>query len=123
MAAFHTNVLRNGEWVTEVVDANTALKASIDAKPKDGAKNFETSPFGILSRTIVHNPKVNLILPACLRSKDHNDIAFIGVSLPSTAATYQARAGKSVADACLFMLLIKVVYGVDHGNTTTCISS
>lgn len=84
MAAFHTSVLRDGEWVRETVDTNAALKASADLLYDDTVIE-ETKPIGIFSRTIVHNPKVNLILPVCLRSKDCNDIAFIGVSLPTAA--------------------------------------
>lgn len=81
MAAFHTNVLRNGVWVTETVDASAALRASAEAPKTIEQAKPENTLLGVLSRTIVHNPKVNLILPVCLRSKDYNDIAFIGVSL------------------------------------------
>lgn len=78
--AFQTNVFRDGEWVTETVDFEAALKATEAESQDDKRAKYETSPMGILSRTIIQSPVVNFILPVCLRSKDHNDIAFIGVS-------------------------------------------
>jgi hypothetical protein len=81
MAAFHTNVLRNGEWVTETVDVKKAISASAETNRSAVEVEIDRKPVGILTRTIVHNPKVNLILPVCLRSRYYNDIALIGVRL------------------------------------------
>ncbi|GAB0133592.1 hypothetical protein EsDP_00001998 [Epichloe bromicola] len=75
--AFQTSILRDGEWVTQTVNLQAALKAS--ATPKAAATSHPDPPScGILSRTIVESPIVHWILPARLRSEAHNDIAFIG---------------------------------------------
>ncbi|KAG6005861.1 hypothetical protein E4U21_007569 [Claviceps maximensis] len=75
--AFQTSILRDGEWVTETVNVQAALKAS--ATPKAAARpHLDPPSCGILSRTIVESPIVHWILPARLRSEAHNDIAFVG---------------------------------------------
>ncbi|KAG5983839.1 hypothetical protein E4U55_006989 [Claviceps digitariae] len=75
--AFQTSILRNGEWVTETVNLQAALKAS--ATPKAATRpHLDPPSCGILSRTIVESPIVHWILPARLRSEAHNDIAFVG---------------------------------------------
>jgi hypothetical protein len=84
--AFNTNVLRDGQWVTETVDYGAALKASSDAKAAAGI-DHERGPLGVLSRTIVSSPVVNFILPVSLRSRDYNDIAYIGVSIHVLSGT------------------------------------
>lgn len=77
--AFQTSILRDGEWVTETVNLQAALKAS--TTPKSAARAHPEPPScGILSRTIVESPVVHRILPVRLRSETHNDIAFVGVS-------------------------------------------
>lgn len=77
--AFHTRVLRDGEWVTETVNLQAALRAS--AAPQLASEPLPRPPVcGILSQTIVESPVVRWVLPARLRSSTHNDIAFIGVS-------------------------------------------
>jgi hypothetical protein len=76
--AFQTNVLRNGQWVTETADFQAALKVFAVPKPVD-EQSPERQPCGILSRTVVQSPITRLILPAKLRSGRYNDIAFIGV--------------------------------------------
>ncbi|PFH55970.1 hypothetical protein XA68_17315 [Ophiocordyceps unilateralis] len=77
--AFQSSVLRDGEWVTETVNFQSALRqatAAATAGPVD--QRPEPSTFGLLSRTIVQSPIVHRVLPVRLRSKLHNDIAFIG---------------------------------------------
>ncbi|KAF5133642.1 hypothetical protein E5D57_004268 [Metarhizium anisopliae] len=75
--AFQTSILRDGEWVTETVNLQAALKAS--TTPKSAARAHPEPPScGILSRTIVESPVVHRILPVRLRSETHNDIAFVG---------------------------------------------
>lgn len=75
--AFHTRVLRDGEWVTETVNLQAALRAS--AAPQLASEPLPRPPVcGILSQTIVESPVVRWVLPARLRSSTHNDIAFIG---------------------------------------------
>lgn len=76
--AFQTSILRDGEWVTETVNLQAALKAS--ATPKAATRpHLDPPSCGVLSRTIVESPIVHWILPARLRSEAHNDIAFVGV--------------------------------------------
>ncbi|KAG5931514.1 hypothetical protein E4U53_001725, partial [Claviceps sorghi] len=75
--AFQTSILRDGEWVTETVNLQAALKAS--ATPKAATRpHLDPPSCGFLSRTIVESPIVHWILPARLRSEAHNDIAFVG---------------------------------------------
>ncbi|KAL7785971.1 mono-functional DNA-alkylating methyl methanesulfonate N-term domain-containing protein [Trichoderma ceciliae] len=75
--AFQTRVLRDGEWVTETVNLQAALKAS--AAPQLASEPLPQPPVcGILSQTIVESPIVRWVLPVRLRSSTHNDIAFIG---------------------------------------------
>lgn len=84
--AFQTRVLRDGEWVTETVNLQAALRAS--AAPQLASEPLPTPPVcGILSQTLVESPVVRWVLPARLRSSTHNDIAFVGVSTrPSSQA-------------------------------------
>ncbi|PTB72969.1 hypothetical protein M440DRAFT_1340680 [Trichoderma longibrachiatum ATCC 18648] len=75
--AFQTRVLRNGEWVTETVNLQAALKAS--AAPQVASEPVQQPPVcGILTHTLVESPVVRWVLPVRLRSSTHNDIAFIG---------------------------------------------
>lgn len=39
----------------------------------------EPPGYGLLTRTLVHSPVIKQIIPARIRSKDQNDVAFIGV--------------------------------------------
>ncbi|KAM0557953.1 hypothetical protein ACHAPJ_005117 [Fusarium lateritium] len=76
--AFQSSVLRNGEWVTQTVSFQDALKASSVA-PKTTSDPYPEAPAcGILSRTIIESPVVHWVLPVWLRSRAHNDIAFVG---------------------------------------------
>ncbi|KAM0511282.1 hypothetical protein ACHAPE_010026 [Trichoderma viride] len=75
--AFQTRVLRDGEWVTETVNLQAALRAS--AAPQLASEPLPKPPVcGILSQTLVESPVVRWVLPARLRSSTHNDIAFVG---------------------------------------------
>ncbi|KAL6858489.1 mono-functional DNA-alkylating methyl methanesulfonate N-term domain-containing protein [Trichoderma novae-zelandiae] len=77
MMAFQTRILRDGEWVTETVNLQAALKAS--AAPQLAPEPLQQPPVcGILTQTIVESPVVRWVLPVRLRSGTHNDIAFIG---------------------------------------------
>lgn len=82
--AFQTNVLRDGQWVTETVDLQAALRASA-AEKAAAIPGPEPPVCGVLTKTIVESPITRWILPVRLRSKSHKDVAFIGVSctLPS----------------------------------------
>ncbi|RDA91031.1 hypothetical protein CP533_2536 [Ophiocordyceps camponoti-saundersi (nom. inval.)] len=78
--AFQTSVLRDGEWVTETVDFQSALRQASAAAAVGPFVDHhpEPPPYGLLSRTMVQSPIVHRVLPVRLRSKLHNDIAFIG---------------------------------------------
>ena len=77
--AFQSSVLRDGEWVTETVNFQDALKASTAPKPTTEPYP-EVPTCGILSTTIVESPVIQWVLPVRLRSQDSNDVAFVGVS-------------------------------------------
>lgn len=79
MATFRTNVLRNGEWVTETVDVETFLKAKSAQGPKK-AEKVDVPLYGLLTKTVTDSQMVKYVLPVRLRSPHHNDVAFIGVS-------------------------------------------
>ncbi|KAH8736684.1 mono-functional DNA-alkylating methyl methanesulfonate N-term-domain-containing protein [Ilyonectria robusta] len=75
--AFQSSVLRDGEWVTETVNFQDALKAS--TAPKLAAEpRPEVPTCGILSSTVVESPIIHWIFPVRLRSQCSNDVAFIG---------------------------------------------
>ncbi|KAK7415630.1 hypothetical protein QQX98_005774 [Neonectria punicea] len=75
--AFHSSVLRDGEWVTETVNFQDALKAS--TAPKPTTEPFPEVPTcGILSTTVLESPVIHWVFPARLRSHDSNDVAFVG---------------------------------------------
>ncbi|KAI6776079.1 hypothetical protein HG530_000024 [Fusarium avenaceum] len=76
--AFQSSVLRDGEWVTQTVNFQDALKASSAAPKAALGPNPEAPTCGILTRTIVESPVIHWILPVWLRSRSHNDIAFVG---------------------------------------------
>ncbi|KAK4204118.1 mono-functional DNA-alkylating methyl methanesulfonate N-term-domain-containing protein [Triangularia verruculosa] len=75
--AFQTNVLRNGEWVTETISVQSIVKSQqVDAAPQQQV--IKAPRCGLLTRTIVESPFIYFILPVRIRSPHHNDIAFIG---------------------------------------------
>jgi hypothetical protein len=79
--AFQSSVLRDGEWVTQTVSFHDALKASSSVPKTTSDLHTKRPTCGILSRTIIESPVVHWVLPVWLRSRSHNDLAFIGVSL------------------------------------------
>lgn len=76
--ASSTNVLRDGQWVSEAVNRGHAGLKARNVTDPTSASESATQSCGILTKTIVDTPAVRWILPARLRSKEHNDIAFIG---------------------------------------------
>lgn len=83
--AFQTNIFRDGEWVTQTVDLDAALRASASTTklPAEAVFPSDRPPCGILSSTVTESPLVHKILPVRIRSKNHNDVAFIGVGHPA----------------------------------------
>ncbi|RBR22795.1 uncharacterized protein FIESC28_04358 [Fusarium coffeatum] len=76
--AFQSSVLRDGEWVTQTVSFQDALKASSSVPRITSDLHTQRPACGILSRTIIESPVVHWVLPVWLRSRSHNDLAFIG---------------------------------------------
>ncbi|RSM08014.1 hypothetical protein CDV31_008317 [Fusarium ambrosium] len=75
--AFQSSVLRDGEWVTETVNFQDALKAS--TTPKTNPKPRVEPPIcGVLTRTLIESPVVHWVLPVWIRSRSYNDVAFVG---------------------------------------------
>ncbi|KAK3398660.1 mono-functional DNA-alkylating methyl methanesulfonate N-term-domain-containing protein [Sordaria brevicollis] len=77
MTTFRTNVLRNGEWITEEVDLQTFLKTKSAQGPKK-AQRVDAPLYGLLTKTVADSQMVKHVLPVRLRSPYHNDVAFIG---------------------------------------------
>ncbi|CAK7208473.1 hypothetical protein SBRCBS47491_000104 [Sporothrix bragantina] len=78
--AFQTNVLRDGEWVTETVALNSVLKGNgTNAKSTAPELRHDQPPkYGILTRTVIESPVAHWMLPVRLRSAQHMDVAIIG---------------------------------------------
>ncbi|KAK0735889.1 mono-functional DNA-alkylating methyl methanesulfonate N-term-domain-containing protein [Apiosordaria backusii] len=75
--AFQTNVLRDGEWVTETISVQSILRSQqVDAAPQQQV--VKAPRCGLLTRTIAESPLTHSILPVRIRSSHHNDVAFIG---------------------------------------------
>ncbi|TLD31020.1 hypothetical protein PspLS_02901 [Pyricularia sp. CBS 133598] len=78
--SFQTNVLQDGQWVTQTVDLNAVLKAS-NSKAVDKAPRIPVAKpprCGIFTRTVVESPVVRHVLPCRLRCADRADVAFVG---------------------------------------------
>lgn len=82
--AFETNTLVNGEWTTRTLDVDAVLKHFNQKETNIGDLDIETAPtLGLLTQTVVRSPLAHWILQAKLRDPDRNDVAFIGVRVPS----------------------------------------
>lgn len=92
--AFHTNIFRGGEWVTERVDLHAVLKSQTAPKPQTRHAPLKPPQCGLLTRTVVESARTNSILPVRLRSSESNDVAFVGVSLHCSSP---------VAEYCLIL--------------------
>ena len=77
--AFQSSVYRDGQWVTETVNLEDALRVSAAPKPT-AAPRPKPPVCGLLSRTVIESPVVHWALSVRLRSHSHNDVAFVGVS-------------------------------------------
>lgn len=78
--AFQTDVLRDGEWVTETVAIDDMLKANTITKSNVPEPRIDQPPnLGILTKTVIESPVAHWMLPVRLRSAQHMDVAVIGV--------------------------------------------
>lgn len=75
----HTTVHRNGQWVTEPINLKDIMNRNATKAPEE--KLLIKSPrCGIMTRTVIESPVTHWILPVSLRSAQHKDVAFVGVS-------------------------------------------
>lgn len=79
--SIETRVLVDGQWVTRTIDHSQILAGNREDKQLETpsvASNISTPPTcGILTRTLVRSPVINLIIPAQIRHKDNNDVVFV----------------------------------------------
>lgn len=87
--SFQSTFLREGNWVTETVTVQDALRHSSAKKTVMLDDSLPSPTCGLLTRTLVESPIVRWVMPVRLRSNSHRDIAFIGVS---TNLTYGCEA-------------------------------
>lgn len=79
--AFQTNVFRGGEWVTQTIDLEAVLKPKVQAPKKP--QPVKAPQCGLLTKTVTESRLIDHILPVRLRGPQYNDVAFIGVRLPT----------------------------------------
>lgn len=79
--AFQTNVFRGGEWVTQTIDLEAILKPKVQAPKKP--QPVKAPQCGLLTKTVTESRLIDHILPVRLRGPQYNDVAFIGVRLPT----------------------------------------
>lgn len=76
--AFQSHVFENGHWVSTESTLQDVLN-----KPNTARPTAQTRPpprCGILTRTVIQSSVAHWILSVRLRSPQHNDVAFVGVS-------------------------------------------
>lgn len=71
--------MENGVWTTRRIDISDLLTQTHARRP-DLRRDAEAPKpkVGLLSQTVVRSPIIQWILPARLRSRFHNDVAFVG---------------------------------------------
>lgn len=71
--------LENGVWTTRRVDISELLAQNRPHGPDSSRAAEHPKPkAGLLSQTVIRSPIIQWILPARLRNKFHNDVAFVG---------------------------------------------
>ncbi|GAD92744.1 conserved hypothetical protein [Paecilomyces variotii No. 5] len=71
--------MENGVWTTRRIDISDLLTQTRARRPDLRQDAEPPKPkVGLLSQTVIRSPIVQWILPARLRSKFHNDVAFVG---------------------------------------------
>lgn len=69
----------DGVWTTRRVDINDALAGSKENSTEETSPKKDNAPItSLLSRTIVHGPMIQWILPARIRHQRLNDVIFVG---------------------------------------------
>ena len=79
--SIETRVLVDGQWVTRTIDHSQILAGNREDNQPEApsmASNISIPPTcGILTRTLVKSPVINLIIPAQIRHKNQNDVVFV----------------------------------------------
>lgn len=72
----------NRQWATQTTPREQ-LMAHNNHHDSSSHSPEDAPVYGLLTRTLVHSPVIRQIIPARIRSKDLNDVVFVGVSLVS----------------------------------------
>ena len=76
--------LLNGVWTIRTVDLQTILdhnQPTTPDKPSMAKPDIRPPTLGVMTKSLVASPVINFIIPARVRSKDKNDVVFVGVSV------------------------------------------
>ncbi|WEW58359.1 hypothetical protein PRK78_003827 [Emydomyces testavorans] len=76
--SLETTYLVNGEWATRRVDIEEILARNREASMPENIRSSKAPATGLLSRTLVHGPAIQWVLPARIRHEDKNDVVFVG---------------------------------------------
>ncbi|PGG99196.1 hypothetical protein GX51_06390 [Blastomyces parvus] len=79
--SLQTTYLTDGNWTTRQVnirDIMSSKQGTSDADPASKPARRRVPPTGLLSRTVMPGPLIQLVLPARLRHRDKHDIVFVG---------------------------------------------
>ncbi|OAT07096.1 thermotolerance protein, variant [Blastomyces gilchristii SLH14081] len=77
--SIQTTYLTDGNWTTRQVNIGDIMSSRQGTSDDDGVrKPRSVPPTGLLSRTIMPGPLIQLALPARLRHRDKHDIVFVG---------------------------------------------
>lgn len=78
--SLQTNFFIQGEWTTRRIDVDEILSRHRELSAVAGNEQNKHKPpvTGILTRTLIHGPMVQWVIPARLRHQDRKDVVFIG---------------------------------------------
>lgn len=75
----NTHAWVNRQWTTQTTPREQ-LMAHNNHHDSSSHSPEDAPVYGLLTRTLVHSPVIRQIIPARIRSKDLNDVVFVGVS-------------------------------------------
>lgn len=76
--SLQTTYLVNGEWATRRVDIGDILARNRESNMSANTRAPKAPATGLLSRTLVHGPTIQWVLPARIRHPNRNDVVFVG---------------------------------------------
>ncbi|EAS33977.3 uncharacterized protein CIMG_05001 [Coccidioides immitis RS] len=76
--SLQTTYLVNGEWATRRVDIGEILARNREINIPGENRTSRVPATGFLSRTLVHGPAIQWVLPARIRHQNRNDVVFVG---------------------------------------------